>query len=163
MSGELWLILPRNGVKVLFKGSYRHTIDAKGRIIIPSKLKKSFSEAAEDTLVMLPGKNRCIELYPKDVWQKIEENLAKLNPNDPENLKIIRFYSNNAHEDVMDTQGRILIPSHLKQKAGIDSDVIIVGTVRYIEVWNPEVRSTMVSDDRDEIDAIAATHLPWIS
>ena len=155
-------LFPTEWSKKLFKGSYLHTIDAKGRIIIPSKLKKAFSEAADDTIIMLPGKNRCIELYPKDIWLRIEENLSKLNPNDPDNLKIIRFYSNNAHEDVMDPQGRILVPGHLKKKAGIESDVMIVGTVNYLEVWNPEVRSTMVSDDRDEIDAIAATRLPWI-
>ena len=154
-------VFPTEWSKVLFKGSFKHTIDVKGRIIIPSKLKRSISVAAEDTLVMLPGRDRCIELYPKDVWIKMEESLAKLNSNDPQVLKLIRYYAHNAHEDELDSQGRILIPAHLKKYAGIESEIMITGMFHHIEVWNSSARDEVVSDNRDDIDKIAATHWQW--
>ncbi len=147
----------------MLKGNFRHTIDKKGRIIVPSKLKRAISEAAEVAVIMLPGKNHCIELYPKDVWSKIEENIARLNSNDPEVLKVIRFYAHNAHEEVLDSQGRILIPAHLREYARIEleKEIIITGTVRYIEVWNPEAMAKVAGNDRDEIDTITARLPQW--
>ncbi len=147
---------------MLLKGSYYHSIDSKGRVTIPSKLKKAISEAAEDTLIMLPGRDRCIEVYPKDVWMKLEENLSKLNLSDPKLLALVRYYTNNAHEDEMDSQGRILIPPTLKQYAQSATDVVIAGTGKIIEIWNPDMKKSVVPEDRDKIDPIAAEHLPWI-
>ena len=128
---------PRKWSKVLFKGSYQHTFDAKGRIIIPAKLKKYISEEADDTLIMLPGANKCIEVYPKDIWQKKEAQLASLDIDNEEALYLIRAQMNRAHEDKMDPQSRILVPASLKRLADIQTDVLIVGTLERIEFWNP--------------------------
>jgi len=129
---------PTKWRKVLFKGSYQHTLDAKGRIIIPAKLKKFIAEEADDTLVMLPGTNKCIEVYPKDIWQKKESQYAALDIDDPDALFLIMSQMNRAHEDKMDPQSRILIPPYLKKLADIQTDVLVVGTLERIEFWNPE-------------------------
>jgi MraZ protein len=128
---------PKKWREVLFKGSFQHTLDAKGRIIIPAKLKKYISEDADDTLIMLPGANKCIEVYPKDIWQRKEAQLAALDIDNEESLYLIRAQMNRAHEDKMDQQSRILVPAFLKRLADIQTDVLVVGTLERIEFWNP--------------------------
>ncbi len=128
---------PKKWSEVLFKGSFQHTFDAKGRIIIPAKLKKYISEEADDTLIMVPGADKCIEVYPKDIWQKKEAQLAALSLDNEEEAYLIRAQMNRAHEDKMDQQSRILVPAPLKKYADIQTDVLVVGTLERIEFWNP--------------------------
>ena len=140
----------------MFKGSYQHNIDPKGRIIIPAKLKKCISEEADDTLVMLPGTNKCIDVYPKDVWQLKEQQLADLDIDDPDSLLLIRLQMNRAHEDKMDPQSRILIPGNLLKEAEIKNDVLIVGTLERIEFWNPAVYDEYLKSQNESLAALKA-------
>ncbi len=80
----------------------------------------------------------CIDIYPLDEWQKFEEKLLKLNSFDPVEAKFIRMISQFATDDTMDSQSRILIPQSLIKFAQIEKDVLILGALQKIEVWNPK-------------------------
>ena len=147
---------PTKWSKVLFKGSYQHTLDQKGRIIIPAKLKKFISEEADDTLVMLPGTHKCIEVYPKDNWNRKESQYASLDIEDEAVLFLIRSQMNRAHEDKMDPQSRILVPASLLKHANIQTDVLIVGTLDRIEFWNPVEYDEYFKSQTESLAALKA-------
>ncbi len=128
----------------MFKGHFRHSIDAKGRIAIPARLKKYFKPEAENSVVMtkgigMDGIGHCIDVYPKDAWQLVEDKLSKLNPYNKSEQRFIRTILYNAQEETMDNQSRVLVPQHLIEHAGLSGEVLIIGTLDKFEIWNPEV------------------------
>jgi len=141
-SGRKWLNLPKQFLKDnknMFKGKFLHSIDAKGRISIPAKLRKYITPNADNTFVMTQGNEKCIDMYPKDNWMVIENDLYKLDTFDISNANFVRLMLSNAHEDEMDSQYRILVPRQLLEFAEIKNEVIILGSLRKIELWNPEI------------------------
>jgi MraZ protein len=139
----------------MFRGQYTYSIDSKGRISIPSKLRKHVSSQASDTFVMTKGMGSCIDIYPLDEWQNIEQQLLKLNPFNPDDAKFIRMFSQFASEDTMDSQSRILIPTPLIEYAKIDKEVLILGALKKIEVWNPQVYSNYINQSKETYAQIA--------
>lgn len=125
--------------KMAFSGYHEHSIDAKGRISIPARLRQRISPQDDDWIVMCPGSDGCIEIHTKSHWQEKESQLADLDENDPEQRLLIRRMLNFSFEDKIDGQSRILIPTMLKKLAKIESEVLILGTLDCIEVWNPSV------------------------
>jgi len=123
----------------VFRGQYTYSIDAKGRISIPVKLRKQLSPEANETFIMKQGPNKCIELYPLDQWQIHEEKLKALNQFKSENTMFLHLYLQNVFEDNLDSQARILIPQILLTHAGIEKDVLIIGLLDKIVIWNPAV------------------------
>ncbi|NWF50581.1 MAG: division/cell wall cluster transcriptional repressor MraZ [Ignavibacteriaceae bacterium] len=141
----------------MFKGQYTHTIDAKGRLSIPSKLRKSVS-VSSDQFVMTKGTAPCIEIYPADEWKTIEEKLLKLNPFKPEEALFIRLITQYATDDTLDSQSRILIPPPLLDYASIEKekDVLILGALKRIEVWNPVKYDEYLKRFNESYEEIAA-------
>ena len=107
----------------MFRGQFSYSIDSKGRIAIPAKLRRHISAEANDTFVMTRGLSNCIDIYPLDEWQRIEEKLLLLNSFQPDDARFIRMFVQYASEDVMDGQSRILIPSTLISYAKIEKEV----------------------------------------
>ncbi len=140
----------------LFKGQFTYSVDSKGRVSIPSKLRKFISAEAKDTVVMTRGMLKCIDVYPLDEWQKLESKLENLNTFHPKDSRFIRIILQNAIEDTLDTQARILIPQHLIEYAGIEKDVLILGALKKIEIWNPKVYSEYLSQTPETYEQIAA-------
>jgi MraZ protein len=140
----------------LFRGQYFYSVDSKGRVSIPAKLRKHMSPDAKDTVVMTQGTSKCIEIYPFDQWQIMENNLEQLNPFEPKNARFIRMMLQNATEDVLDSQSRILVPQLLLEKAGIDKEVMILGALKKIELWNPEVYTEYINSSDETYEEIAA-------
>ncbi len=97
------------------------------------------SPEANDTFVMIQGISPCIELHPLDQWQKFEEKLAQLNSFITNEAMFIRMIMQNAADETMDAQARIIIPQHLLYHAKIQKEVLILGVLKKIEVWNPQV------------------------
>lgn len=122
----------------MFKGQFTYSIDAKSRISIPAKLRKHFSPDANDSVVMTRGLSKCIDIYPLNEWEIIEERLLKLNQFQPDDQRFIRMFVQFATEDKMDSQSRILVPQSLIEYAEIEKEVLIIGALRKIEVWNPK-------------------------
>ncbi len=140
----------------MFRGQFIHTLDSKGRLSIPAKLRKHFSDAANDTVVMTQGTETCIDVYPHDHWQKFEENMRKLNPFDPDEMKFIRMISQHATDDKLDSQARILIPQLLLEHARIEKEILILGAMEKIELWNPGIFNDYLKQSRETYSEVAA-------
>ena len=140
----------------MFKGQFTYSIDSKSRISIPAKLRKHISPDANDTIVMTKGLSSCIDLYPLDEWQKIEDKLLKLNQFQPDDLRFIRMFVQYAHEDSMDSQSRILVPQMLIEYANIKKEVQIIGALRKIEVWNPKIYNDYLKQSPLSYEEIAS-------
>ena len=122
--------------------------DAKGRVNVPSKMRKALSPSANDTFVITRGVDECIVAYPFDEWKKYEEKFEQLNQYDEKNryfLRVLLMWS----EDVkIDAQQRIALPKALIEFAGIDKQVAIIGMIDHIEFWNPDkFRAYLSSQD----------------
>ena len=131
----------------MFMGQYEHTIDAKGRTIIPAKYREGLGE----TFIITRGLDGCLYLYPSDAWQEFADKLQSL-PSTLQNRKIQRQFLSKAMEVSLDKQGRILIPSVLREFADITKDAVLVGVGSRIEIWSRERWEGTVSfEDMDEI------------
>jgi MraZ protein len=140
----------------MFRGQFTHSIDSKGRISIPAKLRKHVSPEANEAFVMTKGTTTCIDIYPLDEWQQIEQKLLKLNPFNPDDAKFIRMFSQYASEDTMDSQARILIPQPLVEYAKIEKEVLVLGALKKIEVWNPKIYDDYINQSPESYEQIAA-------
>ena len=133
---------------MMFMGEYNHTIDAKGRLIVPSK----FREALGDTFVVTKGLDGCLFVYDSEEWQAFEEKLRSLPITNKEARQFARFFLAGAAEVEVDKQGRILVPNILREFAQISKDVVLIGVASRIESWSKERFEGMASfEDMDEI------------
>lgn len=132
----------------MFMGEYNHTIDAKGRLIIPSK----FREALGDTFVVTKGLDGCLFVYDNTEWTAFEEKLKSLPITNKDARKFTRFFLAGAAEVEVDKQGRILVPNVLREFAELNKDVVLIGVASRIEIWSKERFEEIASyDDMDEI------------
>ncbi len=138
----------RKRVIGMFMGEYNHTIDTKGRLIVPSK----FREALGDEFVVTKGLDGCLFVYDNQEWSAFEEKLKALPLMNKESRKFVRFFLAGAANVEVDKQGRILIPSVLREFAQLDKDVVLVGVGSRIEIWS-KTKWEEVSeyDDMEEI------------
>lgn len=118
----------------MFMSEYNHTIDAKGRLIVPSK----FREALGDEFVVTKGLDGCLFVYPNDEWKSFEEKLGELPLTNMNARKFARFFLAGAVTCEVDKQGRILLPAVLREFAALEKDVVLVGVSRRIEIWSKE-------------------------
>jgi len=140
----------------MFIGSFKYSIDSKGRVSIPAKLRKSLNPEAKETFIMTRGTAKCIDLYPLDVWNELAYNqLNKLNTFQTKHSMFIRMFLNQAAEDKLDTQSRILIPRSLIEYAEIDKEVFILGVLKKIEIWNPEIYEQYIKENEALYEEIA--------
>jgi len=121
-----------------FQGHENYSIDAKGRVNIPAKMRKSLSQDAHDTFTLTRGFKNCISAYPLDEWEKIQMKLYEKNQFDEENDYVISMMLYWCVDSTLDAQQRIVIPKKLLDFAGIDSKVLILGKMDHIEFWNPD-------------------------
>lgn len=142
---------------LMFIGSFTYNIDAKGRIAIPAKLRKSLKPEANETFIMTRGTAKCIDIYPLDQWNElVAGKLEKLNTFDPKEAMFVRMFLQEAAEDKMDTQSRLLIPKNLISYAGIEKEVFILGAIKKIELWNPEIYKKYIQENENLYAEIAS-------
>jgi MraZ protein len=117
-----------------FLGSYTYTLDEKGRVSLPAPFRR---ETADQRFVLLQVHAPALSLYPEATWREVEERLRGVLRNDPEaRLWVLRVMSS-AVEVTPDSQGRILVPTRLQEAAGLESQVLLVGAIDKVELWNP--------------------------
>ncbi|MDO5132014.1 MAG: division/cell wall cluster transcriptional repressor MraZ [Eubacteriales bacterium] len=132
----------------MFMGSYDHSLDAKGRVIIPSK----FRETLGQRFVIAKSLDPCLCVYDSAAWERFEQKLARLPYNTSQQRQIVRFFMSTAEMVEPDKQGRILIPQKLRAHAHIEKNVILMGVGARIEIWDPETfEASGFSDDINEI------------
>ncbi len=129
-------------------GEYNHTIDAKGRLIVPAKFREELGEA----FVMTNGNDGCLNIYTNEAWETFLGKLQLL-PNNRDKREIVRKFVAQANMVELDKQGRILVPSALREHAGLEKDVVLAGVIDKIEVWDKDRWDS--ASDIDDIDDIA--------
>lgn len=140
----------------MFKGNFSYSIDSKGRVSIPAKMRKHVSAEANETFVMTQGRDGCIDVYPLDQWNLFESKLKELNPFNQKDAMFIRLILQHATEDTLDSQSRILIPQRLLEYAKIEKEVLIIGALRKIEIWNPKVYEEYLKLSNESYEDIAS-------
>ena len=130
----------------MFIGEYSHTIDAKGRLIVPSK----FREQLGDEFVVTKGLDGCLFVYENSEWKSFEEKLHALPLTNANARKLTRFFLAGATVCEVDKQGRILIPAVLREFAGLEKDVVLAGAGNRIEVWSSEKWAAANDDENIE-------------
>ncbi len=146
---------PVEGEVSSFKGSYSYSVDSKGRINIPAKLRKYVSPDANDTFVVTRGFEKCLFLYPLDEWNALESSIRELSPSNSQHRFITRTLLQYATETQLDGQARITIPRELLQFAGVEDQVLIVGVLERIEVWNPKEYEGYMGSQTDSYENVA--------
>ena len=129
-------------------GEYNHTIDSKGRLIIPSK----FRETLGDEFVVTKGLDGCLFVYDNNEWSAFEEKLKSLPLTNKDARQFVRFFLAGATLAEVDKQGRILVPANLREFAGLEKEVVLVGVASRVEIWSKaRWEDTASYDDVEEI------------
>lgn len=132
----------------MFMGEYNHTVDAKGRLIVPSK----FREQLGDEFVVTKGLDGCLFAYENSEWKALEEKLHALPLTNANARKFTRFFLGAATSCEVDKQGRILLPANLREFAKITKDAVLVGVGSRIEIWDKDNwTAANTYDDMEEI------------
>lgn len=132
----------------MFMGEYNHTVDTKGRLIVPSK----FRDQLGDEFVVTKGLDGCLFVYPQNEWENIEEKFRNVPLTTKDARKFARFFFAGAASCEVDKQGRILLPAVLREYAGIEKDVVSVGVFNRVEIWDKDKWQDSNSyDDMDEV------------
>ncbi|MBI2910829.1 MAG: division/cell wall cluster transcriptional repressor MraZ [Chloroflexi bacterium] len=114
---------------------YEHSLDEKGRVAIPKRFRDLFKAG----IVLTRGFDRCLLAYPLDEWRKAEEAYAALRNDSPDVRTVMRHRRFYREEAELDSQGRVIIPGHLREYAGIEDGVIIGdANPRYLEIWSAQ-------------------------
>ena len=135
----------------MFIGEYSHTLDAKGRLIIPS----IFREELHTSFILTRGLDGCLTIYSLKQWEKIFEEINKLPDTKKDTRKYVRDLTSNATECALDAQGRILIPDNLLQAVAIEKDCVVVVANDHIEIWNEEAWKKYYEDAAKNFEDVA--------
>ncbi len=135
----------------MFRGSFEHSVDSKGRVSVPSKFREIFAERYDGRLVLAMDLDRCLTAYPLEEWERLEEKIKSLPMMQKEVKDFMRYFFSSASECELDKQGRILIPPALREKAGINKSVMLVGIINKIEIWDSAVWKARKSENGDAI------------
>jgi len=138
-----------------FMGMFDYSIDNKGRISIPQKMRKNIKPEAKETFVATRGFEKCIAIYPLDEWENIEKKLSSLNSFKEKDRLFQRTFLMWASHQELDSQSRITLPKTLLDYAGIKSEVKIIGVGERIEVWDPEAFDKYLNSQSEGYEAIA--------
>lgn len=135
----------------MFIGEYAHNLDAKGRIIIPSK----FRDELHSSFILTRGLDHCLTIYSLDQWNKILEKLSKLPTTKKAAREYVRMLTSGATECTLDSQGRIAIPSFLSRHADIVKECVIIGVSDHIEIWSKSVWDSYYEEASTNFEEVA--------
>ena len=132
-------------------GEYEHSVDAKGRVIMPAKLREDIGEK----FIVTKGLDGCLFAYSKTEWSNFEEKLKTLPLTNKNARDFVRFFLSGAVECEIDKQGRFLIPNNLREYATLEKEINIIGVGTRIEIWNRESWKKYSSSENISADDIA--------
>ena len=138
-----------------FLGEFDCKLDTKGRMMIPSGLKKQLSPEAQEKFVLNRGFEKCLVLYPFNEWQKISNEINALNLYNKKNRDFVRYFYRGATELTLDNVNRLLLPKRLLDYASIERDAILFAYSNRIEVWSKELYDTLLTDEPENFSQLA--------
>jgi MraZ protein len=119
----------------MFLGEFSHSLDDKGRVTIPAKLRAGFA----DGLVITRGFEPCLVIYPVETFRVLEKKAHSLSLTNPSNRSIFRLLFGGASDATLDSLGRVVVPEYLRSYAGLQNQVVVVGAGQYLEVWDVQM------------------------
>ena len=135
----------------MFLGEFEHLIDDKGRLTLPARFRAELA----DGFVITKGIDRCLFVYTLDEWQPLAEKISRLPVTKKEARALARLVFAGASDCSLDKQGRILIPTYLRQYASLNSEVVIVGLDTHLEIWDLESWQKVNQKIEEEAETIA--------
>ncbi|WP_442588582.1 division/cell wall cluster transcriptional repressor MraZ [Pedobacter sp. AW31-3R] len=136
-------------------GEFDCKLDAKGRLMVPSGLKKQLPSVEQEGLVVNRGFEKHLVIYPKKVWEGIVEELSKLNQYEKKNREFIRFFTRGAMELTLDASGRVNLPKSLLEFAGINGEVVLACQFDKIELWAKEAYDSLLDSEPEDFAQLA--------
>ena len=142
-----------------FTSEYECKLDAKGRLVLPAKIKASLPDTSAGELVVRRGFEPCLAVYPHLEYKKIFSRIASLNEFNEEYRMLQRNFFRGNVEVELDSNGRFLIPKSMLRYAGLDKEVVVVGLGQRIEIWNPDMYEDYLIKDQSEFSKLAEKYL----
>ena len=139
----------------MFYGEYAHSIDNKGRLILPSRLREVAKNNFVEKMFITRGLDKCLFMFGEDEWKAQEQKFKTMSFTKQDARKFNRFLFSGAVEIVPDKQGRILLPLYLKEFAGIKKDVVIIGVSNRIEIWAKDKWQDFYKSNLDSFEETA--------
>lgn len=146
----------------MFKGTYRHKIDPKGRLPVPAVFRRALGEvgAGEGAAVVVTLLDQCLAVYPPAEWQRLEVHLRSMPAFSKPVKALTRLLTSRAADCELDVQGRILLPPALRQAAGLARDAVVVGVLNRFEVWAPDSWDSFLRESERLLDD-ASLDVQW--
>ena len=138
-----------------FIGEYYCELDTKGRMLIPSDVKKQLAPNNQDQFVISRGVDDCLSMYTASEWSVVMSKLRKLNRFKSKDRKFARMFQKGATKITVDSNGRLLLPKGLLSWAGVKKEIVIVANVDLWEIWDRKTYENMMNDDWGEFDQLA--------
>jgi MraZ protein len=135
----------------MFMGEYQHTLDEKGRVIIPAKLRDDLGES----FVITRGLDKSLFVYPMDEWNNVAVKMRELSTTNADARAFVRFFLSGAVEAELDKQGRVVIPNNLREHADIQKEIYILGVASRLEIWSKEVWEEYSKQAEESYESIA--------
>lgn len=146
----------KSNLNISFTGEFYNSIDQKNRLSIPAKYRNALSPINQNTFVLTRGFDKCLVLYPLDEWKKVENQLGSLSSIKIRHRNFVRSIVRCAVHIKYDSQGRIAIPDNLLDYAQITKNVTVIGMIKKIEIWSPNIleednMKDLITDDYDDL------------
>lgn len=139
-----------------FAGEFKCSLDNKNRVNIPSNLRKLFTPEAENTLVITRGfEGINLYAYPLNEWQRLTNLLRTLNPLEKKTRDFIRQFVGVAFYATLDSQGRTMLPERVLHMGKIEKDLLIIGSLTKLEIWNPDIYNKYLEEDNLNLTDLA--------
>ncbi|MDA0683100.1 MAG: division/cell wall cluster transcriptional repressor MraZ [Bacteroidetes bacterium] len=138
-----------------FKGQAEYSVDAKGRVAIPAKMRSALNPDAQGTFTLTKGFEKCIYAYPQDQWKIKEDEFSSLNLNNRNARHLVRMILMWAEEVSLDGQGRISLPKSLSDYAGIGEKALIIGAMDRIEIWDQAAFEDYLNEQTIDQESLA--------
>ena len=137
----------------MFRGQFTHSVDAKGRISVPARFRDLVSRKGESRLVLTPAPfDPCLHVYPLSAWEAFEQKVSELPSLDRNIVRFRRLYVSAAVECELDKANRVLVPPHLREKAGLGREALWAGMGRLLELWSkPRFEEVMAISAEEEV------------
>jgi len=139
----------------MFYGEYEHSLDNKGRLIIPSKFRAAIKENYIEKFFITRGLDTCLFMFPEEEWKSQEAKFRAIPFTKKDGRRFNRLFFSGAIDFMPDKQGRLLIPRYLKEYAKIKRDIVIVGVSSRIEIWSKEIWQDFYTSSKESFEDIA--------
>jgi len=137
-----------------FKGQAEYSVDSKGRVAIPAKMRNVMNPEAKGTFTMTRGFEKCVFLYPLDRWDQMEGEISELNMYNRETRDFVRNILRWADEVTLDGQGRVSLSKPLMEYSDLSDRALIIGALDHIEIWDPEAFDAYLNKQTDDYETL---------